>query len=158
MLGARKLRTRTMTQRRTYRRLDTPGAGVLGLSLLAVLAISTPRAQADKKQKPDTSPAYELSKSFKGKLPITQLSEDEAALHTLTRLGYGPRPGDIERVRKIGLKKWIDQQLHPDSIDDSALDERLSAYQTLKISSEKLVENFPPPDQAAKKEAVTKLR
>jgi uncharacterized protein (DUF1800 family) len=146
-----------MTRRRTHRRLDTSGAGVLALSLLAVLAISTPRAQAGKNQKQqDTPPAYELSKSFKGKMPITQLTEDEATLHALTRLGYGPRPGDVERIRKMGLEKWIDQQLHPDSIDDSALDERLSAYQTLKMSSEKLVEDFPPPNQAAKNEGLTK--
>jgi uncharacterized protein (DUF1800 family) len=157
MPEARKLKSRTTTRTRTPRRLDTPGAGALALSLLAVLAISTPRAQADKKQKQqDTPDAYELSKSFKGKLPITQLTEDEATLHALTRLGYGPRPGDVERVRKMGLEKWIDQQLHPDSIDDSALDERLSAYQTLKMSSEKLVEDFPPPNQAAKNEGLTK--
>src|SRR5713226_8919215 len=53
------------------------------------------------------------SKSFKGRLPITELSEDEAILHALNRLGYGPRPGDIERVRRIGLERWIEQQLHP---------------------------------------------
>ncbi len=146
-----------MTRKRKSSRLDTAGTGVLGLSLLVFLAMVTPRAQADKKDKqPNSALTYELSKSFKGKLPITQLTEDEAALHALTRLGYGPRPGDVERVRKIGLERWIDQQLHPDSIDDSALDERLSAYQTLKMSSEKLVENFPPPDQAAKKEGLTK--
>jgi len=71
------------------------------------------------------------SKSFRGKLPITELSEDEAILHALNRLAYGPRPGDIETVRKMGLEKWIDEQLHPESIDDSALDARLEQYPTL---------------------------
>ncbi|HEY4742104.1 MAG TPA: DUF1800 domain-containing protein [Candidatus Acidoferrales bacterium] len=96
------------------------------------------------------------SKSFKGKLPITELSEDEAILHALNRLAYGPRPGDIENVRKMGLEKWIDQQLHPESIDDSALDARLEQYPTLRMSSKKLLDEFPPPQQAAKKEGVTK--
>src|SRR5712692_839160 len=41
-----------------------------------------------------------LSKTFKGRLPITELNEDEAILHALNRLGYGPRPGDVDRVRK----------------------------------------------------------
>ncbi|MFI5098882.1 MAG: hypothetical protein ACHQT6_12985, partial [Candidatus Acidiferrales bacterium] len=40
-------------------------------------------------------------------LPITELSADEAILHALNRLAYGPRPGDIERVRQMGLAKWI---------------------------------------------------
>ncbi|MGC1686829.1 MAG: DUF1800 domain-containing protein [Candidatus Acidiferrales bacterium] len=96
------------------------------------------------------------SKSFKGKLPITELSEDEAILHALNRLAYGPRPGDIENVRKMGLENWIDQQLHPESIDDSALDARLEQYPTLRMSSKKLLHEFPPPQQAAKKEGVTK--
>ena len=95
-------------------------------------------------------------KSFKGKLPITDLSEDEAILHALNRLAYGPRPGDVETVRKMGLEKWIEEQLHPESIDDSALDTRLEQYPTLKMSSKKLLDEFPPPQQAAKKEGVTK--
>jgi uncharacterized protein (DUF1800 family) len=97
-----------------------------------------------------------LDKKFKGKLPITELSEDEAILHALNRLGYGPRPGDVEKARQIGLEKWIDAQLHPESIDDSALDQRLEQYATLKMSSKKLLDEYPPPNQAAKREGVTK--
>ena len=72
-------------------------------------------------------------------------------MHALNRLAYGPRPGDVERIRQMGLEKWIDEQLHPDSIDDSALDKRLEKYPTLKMSSSKLLNEFPPPNQAAKK-------
>jgi len=51
---------------------------------------------------------------------------DAAAVeHALNRLAYGPRPGDVEHVQAIGLATWIDQQLHPDGIDDSALKARL---------------------------------
>lgn len=96
-----------------------------------------------------------LSKRFIGKLPITQLTEDEAILHALNRLGYGPRPGDIERVRQMGLAKWIDRQLRPDSIDDSALDERLTKYRTLSLSPAELLDRFPPPDVAAKRAGET---
>ena len=56
----------------------------------------------------------------------------------------------------MGLEKWIDQQLNPDSIDDSALDQRLEKYPTLKMSSERLLDEFPPPAQAAKKAGETK--
>lgn len=97
-----------------------------------------------------------LDKKFKGKLPITELTEDEAILHALNRLAYGARPGDVERIRQMGLAKWIDGQLDPKSIDDSALDQRLARYATLSVSSKQLLEEFPPANQAAKKEGVSK--
>jgi uncharacterized protein (DUF1800 family) len=103
-----------------------------------------------------TPQAQKLSKAFKGKLPITELTEDEAILHALNRLGYGPRPGDLESVRREGLDKWIERQLHPDSIDDTALDQRLSAEPTLAMSSHELLEKYPPENQGAKKQGLTK--
>jgi uncharacterized protein (DUF1800 family) len=83
-------------------------------------------------------------------LPVTQLSTDEAILHALNRLGYGPRPGDVERVRQMGLAKWIDQQLNPNSIDDQALGARLENYPTLAMSASRLLEEYPQPKQAEK--------
>jgi uncharacterized protein (DUF1800 family) len=38
------------------------------------------------------------------------------ALHVLNRLAFGPRPGDVERVADMGVQRWIDQQLHPETI------------------------------------------
>ena len=43
---------------------------------------------------------------------------DKAIVHVLNRIGFGPRPGDVERVRAIGLQRYIDQQLHPERIAD----------------------------------------
>jgi len=94
------------------------------------------------------------SKALKG-LPITQLNETEAILHALNRLGYGPRPGDVERVRAMGLAKWIDQQLNPDSISDDNMQARLVKYPTLKMSNAKLIEEFPRPQVAARKEGIS---
>src|SRR5688572_16531155 len=42
----------------------------------------------------------------------------EQILHALNRLTYGPRPGDVERVKAMGLQKWIESQLAPARIDD----------------------------------------
>ena len=109
-------------------------------------------AQRQKKQKSATVAAP--VGSLQG-LPITELSETEAILHALNRLSYGPRPDDLEAVRQIGLAKWIDQQLNPDSIDDSAIQARLEKYPTLRMSSAKLYSEFPQPQQAAKKEGVS---
>src|SRR3984957_1440771 len=86
-------------------------------------------------------------------LPVTELSTDEAILHALNRLAYGPRPGDIERVRQMGLAKWIDQQLNPNSIDDKAVEARLDAYPTLRMSSKQLLADYPQPKQEEKKQA-----
>jgi hypothetical protein len=42
--------------------------------------------------------------------------------HVLNRVAFGPRPGEIERVQKAGLQKYIDDQLHPERIADQDLD------------------------------------
>jgi uncharacterized protein (DUF1800 family) len=101
-------------------------------------------AAKDKKQKQDPV--------LKG-LPITELSADEAILHALNRLAYGPRPGDVERVRQMGLAKWIDQQLNPNSIDDKAVEARLESYPTLRMSSATILAQYPQPKQAEKQAA-----
>jgi uncharacterized protein (DUF1800 family) len=75
----------------------------------------------------------------------TPMDEPRRALHALNRLAFGPRPGDVERVTAMGVDKWIDQQLHPDKIDDRALDARLQPFRTLHMSTHEIVENFPPP-------------
>ncbi len=117
----------------------------VGVDIPAVAATSVTGAAAkDKKAKQDPT--------LKN-LPITELSADEAIFHALNRLAYGPRPGDVERVRQMGLAKWIDQQLNPNSIDDKALDARLENYPTLKMTSAKLIEEYPQPKQAEKQAA-----
>jgi len=83
-------------------------------------------------------------------LPITELSAEEAILQALNRLAYGPRPGDVDRVRQMGLAKWIDQQLNPNSIDDQAVEARLENYPTLRMSSANLIADYPQPKQAEK--------
>jgi hypothetical protein len=54
-----------------------------------------------------------------GKPVIKSLSDDQKIIHVLNRLGFGARPGDVEKVRAIGLQKYIDLQLNPSSIEDA---------------------------------------
>src|ERR1035441_10923547 len=70
--------------------------------------------------------------------------ERQRALHALDRLTFGPRPGDVQSVAAIGVDKWIEQQLHPEKIDNSAMQARLSGYRTLKMSSREMLLNLPP--------------
>jgi uncharacterized protein (DUF1800 family) len=125
--------------------------GLAAMFLLAALTTAAPYLSAAKGKRAKSA---ESSNANKG-LPIQDLTEDEAILQALNRLGFGPRPGDVERVKEMGLQKWIDQQLRPDSINDSALEARLDRFPTLKMSSAKLVDEFPQPRVAARREGVS---
>ncbi|MGA3211193.1 MAG: DUF1800 family protein [Terriglobales bacterium] len=88
------------------------------------------------------SGAYARKKE-KTAAPVTQMTEQQRALHALSRLTYGPRPGDVERVMSVGVDKWIDQQLHPEKINDSAINARLAPFLTLHMDTLTLVRTFP---------------
>jgi uncharacterized protein (DUF1800 family) len=81
----------------------------------------------------------------KEKNSVSSVDERKRALHALNRLTFGPRPGDVDRVVAMGVDKWIELQLHPEKIDDSAVEGRISPYRTLHMSTKEMVENFPPP-------------
>jgi uncharacterized protein (DUF1800 family) len=68
------------------------------------------------------------------------------ALHALDRLTFGPRPGDVETVTAMGVDKWIELQLHPEKLNNSALDARLAQYGTLRMSAREMTLNFPSPE------------
>ncbi len=90
-----------------------------------------------------------------GSLPVTEaqrtttarLNEDQRVLHVLNRLGFGARPGDIERVKAIGLEQYINQQLSPDKINDEVANAKLKNLSTLNMSTAELYEKFPQPGQ-----------
>jgi uncharacterized protein (DUF1800 family) len=73
------------------------------------------------------------------------LTKRERAEHALDRLTFGPRPGDVERVEKMGVERWIDQQLHPEKIDDASLGARLDSLPAMRLSTEELIRSYPPP-------------
>ena len=77
------------------------------------------------------------------------------AFITLTRAGYGPRPGDISAFNALGgndtarLNAWVQQQLDYQSIDDSELNSRLiaSRYQTLNRTATQLWQDYVAPNE-----------
>jgi uncharacterized protein (DUF1800 family) len=75
---------------------------------------------------------------------LAALDTQKRAVHALNRLTFGPRPGDVDRLMQMGVDKWIDLQLHPSKIDDSALDARLYPLRTLRMDSKEIIETFPP--------------
>jgi uncharacterized protein (DUF1800 family) len=117
------------------------------IALVLLLTVSATWLVAGDKRKKTTKTAAAAS----------QMGERQQAMHALNRLTFGPRPGDVDRVMAMGVERWIDLQLNPNKIDDSALEARLSQYRTLKMNARELADNFPPP-QVLKAVADGKMR
>jgi uncharacterized protein (DUF1800 family) len=76
-----------------------------------------------------------------------KLTEEQRVVHVLNRLAFGARPDEVERVRKLGLEAYIEQQLNPSKLDDSALEARLRNFPTLGMSNGELLAKYPQPGQ-----------
>jgi uncharacterized protein (DUF1800 family) len=121
-----------------YRIMKT-GSIVLVLASCGVL-IAVPAAASGKAPKP----ADEAK--LQAKLFQKKLSKDNQILHALDRVTFGPRPGDVERVKRIGLKKWLDQQLHPERIPENpVLDAQLQALESLRMTPLEALQHYPSP-------------
>lgn len=136
------------------RRPDALLIAIVGLVFVTLIILLIPYLAAGTGATHPQQSSARVPQGLKG-LPPSDLTEDQAIVHALNRLGYGPRPSDIDAVKQMGLAKWIDRQLHPESIDDSALQTRLSRFTTLSMSSQQLLDKFPRPQVAAKREGVT---
>jgi hypothetical protein len=99
-------------------------------------------------------PGWGSAKSAKKVVPkgpsfSKQIAPDQRVWQALDRLTFGPRPGDAERVNALGLKKWIDLQLHPARIPENpTLEAKLKTLDTLGMTSDELVSNYPSPQVA----------
>ena len=80
-----------------------------------------------------------------------RISEDQKITHVLNRLGFGARPGDVERVQKIGIEAYIEEQLRPERISDSRAEDKVGDLNSLTMSRSKLLEQFPDPQQLARR-------
>lgn len=78
--------------------------------------------------------------------------DDSDILHALNRLTYGPRPGDVERVRALGLQKWIDAQLSPATADDTTLTARLAQLETLTLDPQTILRDYTAPARMERRE------
>jgi uncharacterized protein (DUF1800 family) len=114
----------------SFQTLRRPAAAILLLTLAIPASLTAQMASpaATKASKPQSGP------------PLTP---DEKILQVLNRFTYGPRPGDLERVRAIGLTAWFNQQMNPSKIDDSALEARLASYPAMQLPLDRLMEMYP---------------
>jgi len=117
-----------------YRRMKTSST-FLATALCGIL-FAFPAMASGKPRKPADD----------AKLFQKKLSKDDQILHALDRLTFGPRPGDVERVRKIGLKKWIFEQLHPDRMaENPVLEAQLQALESLRMTPLEALQHYPSP-------------
>lgn len=76
-----------------------------------------------------------------------RLTAEQRILHVLNRLGFGARPGDVERVKAMGLDRYIDQQLHPEKIGDEVAEAKVRNLEALQLSTPELYAKYPQPNQ-----------
>ena len=124
------------------RRLRRRGAhallALMALQLLAGCSTGRP-APEPVAAAPEPPPRYRVT------LARSPLPETQQIVHVLNRLGYGPRPGDVERVTRQGLNTWIERQLDPGRIADDSLETMLGAFPVLAMSAADLYRDYPAP-------------
>ena len=79
------------------------------------------------------------------------LTPREQALHALNRLAFGPRPGDADRVARMGVSAYIREQLYPERIPDARVEARLAGLPTLSMSNAELIARFEVPLREARR-------
>lgn len=87
-----------------------------------------------------------LPRTGQGTDPFEQkLSPERQIIQALNRLTFGPRPGDVEDVRRVGLAKWMELQLHPDQIaENPVLEKRLEPLDSLRMPVSEVIAKYSP--------------
>jgi uncharacterized protein (DUF1800 family) len=111
-------------------------------ALLAfLLAIGSPVGASQEVKSQKQKGAQGASQSDAAK----KLTEEQKVAHLLDRVTFGARPGDVERVMKLGWEKYLDEQLRPERISDQVAEQRLKNIESIHLSSAELAKNYPPP-------------
>ncbi len=79
-------------------------------------------------------------------------TDDRAIVHLLGRTGFGPRRGDVEKVRALGIQRYLDQQLHPERIADASMAAHLTGLTTLILSTRQIAEQYEIPQLEARRQ------
>ncbi|HWF86936.1 MAG TPA: DUF1800 family protein, partial [Vicinamibacterales bacterium] len=78
--------------------------------------------------------------------------DEKTIVHVLNRLSFGPRLGDVDRVRRLGIGRYIELQLHPERVADSGLQARLAGLETIGLSSRAIADQYERPVLEARRE------
>jgi uncharacterized protein (DUF1800 family) len=75
----------------------------------------------------------------------SSMTSDQRVAHVLSRLTFGARPGDFEKVQAMGVDAFINQQLDFDSIDNTAVIAKLRRLPTLNMATPVIIDQYTPP-------------
>ena len=115
------------------------GAGAPWLLAAPQAGKAAPKPAAKKATSATPAAAGALQPGFVDNTPLT---EEQKVVHALNRLGFGPRPGDVERVKAMGLSRYVEQQLYPERIDDRRVEAKLAGFHMLDASWNELADIY----------------
>src|SRR5437667_11346478 len=76
------------------------------------------------------------------------LTQEQKIIHFLNRTSFGPTREEVQKVNRLGIRAYLDEQLSPERIPDSLVEEKLAPLNTMRLSTRELVEVYPPPKVA----------
>src|ERR1043166_824965 len=76
------------------------------------------------------------------------LTEQQKLIHFLNRTSFGPRREDVEKIQRLGIRAYLDEQLHPERITDNIVEEKIAGLKTMRLSSRELTDLYTTPQQA----------
>ncbi len=82
------------------------------------------------------------------------LTQEQKVIHFLNRISFGAKPEEIEKVNRLGVSSYLEEQLYPEKIPDPLVEEKLAGLKTIRLSSRELLELYPQPNQAKQEGAM----
>ena len=76
------------------------------------------------------------------------LSQEQKVIHFLNRTSFGPTRDEVQRVNRLGLSAYLDEQLAANKIPDTLVEEKIAGLKTMRLNSRELFELYPPPKLA----------
>jgi Protein of unknown function (DUF1800) len=123
-------------------RKSTPLFALVAVSAVGCAAVHSARTPVSTKATtPDTVPSHDVG----------------AARHALSRFAFGPTPGQSERVAKLGLNRWFEQQLEPPGTLDPELARALAPYRDGLVPPLELLDRFGDSDDEPFRQRVKNL-
>ncbi|HEX9607126.1 MAG TPA: DUF1800 domain-containing protein [Gemmatimonadaceae bacterium] len=107
--------------------------GIIAATLVSIAPVGVSAQKSGAK-----SPA----KTVIARSDVRELPADQQIIQALNRLTFGAKPGDILKVREIGLDNWIDQQLHPEKVNDDAMNVFVANYSALNQNQNDLLAQY----------------
>ena len=82
------------------------------------------------------------------------LTQEQKVVHFLNRTSFGPTRESVQNVNRLGLRAYLEEQLDPEKIPDSAVEEKTAGLKTMRLNTGELFDLYPPPKVAKERGAM----